>query len=517
MALGNAVIMSGGYLSDDIQTEYGRMPPSFLPFENKRLYEHQVRMLRRFVNNVSLAIPDDFEPEQFDIQRLGHLGVQIIKVSSKLEVHKSLCSVLERASLNIRKKSGTIVLMGDTLFPSLSYFPLDSLAVSSPKVDYAWDRPKDQDESDFGPVLSGLFSFSEPDQLVKSLKDSLSLVESIESYSSTTQMRHIEVKTWLDFGNLPNLYKSRKESSTARHFNNVDIIGLTVTKSSSNTQKISAEKAWFKTTPPAIRTYLPQLIAEGPGSYTTEYLPLPSLLELSVFGETSSLLWDNIASSIATFLELCSEAVPPNFDLSGALGDLSAQKTIGRLHTFSEQTGFDLFSDLKVNGQCFPPLCKIVQDTEPFITEWDGSLPGIIHGDLCFSNIFYDSRTQDIKVIDPRGSHSARGNYGHQGYDLAKLLHSLEGYDNIISNRFGLVKKDDYEFDFSISFPRSHQTLKQAFERHFVGPFSLSNRRVAALTIQLFLAMLPLHEDTPLRQKAFIGNACRLYRKWGFG
>ena len=30
-------------------------------------------------------------------------------------------------------------------------------------------------------------------------------------------------------------------------------------------------------------------------------------------------------------------------------------------------------------------------------------LPGVMHGDLCFPNTFFDFRQQQIKVIDPRG------------------------------------------------------------------------------------------------------------------
>ena len=39
----------------------------------------------------------------------------------------------------------------------------------------------------------------------------------------------------------------------------------------------------------------------------------------------------------------------------------------------------------------------------------------------------------------------------------------------------------------------------------------LRDPEVVALTIHLFLSMLPLHADRPDRQKAFVANALRLF------
>lgn len=41
--------------------------------------------------------------------------------------------------------------------------------------------------------------------------------------------------------------------------------------------------------------------------------------------------------------------------------------------------------------------------------------------------------------------------------------------------------------------------------------FGVSESQLYAMQIQLFLSMLPLHNDRPDRQLGFIGNAYRLY------
>jgi hypothetical protein len=44
-------------------------------------------------------------------------------------------------------------------------------------------------------------------------------------------------------------------------------------------------------------------------------------------------------------------------------------------------------------------------------------------------------------------------------------------------------------------------------------PSGYEEKEILAITIQLFLSMLPLHSDRPERQKAFIANAIRLNKK----
>ena len=52
-----------------------------------------------------------------------------------------------------------------------------------------------------------------------------------------------------------------------------------------------------------------------------------------------------------------------------------------------------------------------------------------IHGDPQFNNILYDSNSDSILFIDPRGYFGDRNLYGIAEYDWAKLLFALSGYD----------------------------------------------------------------------------------------
>ena len=57
-----------------------------------------------------------------------------------------------------------------------------------------------------------------------------------------------------------------------------------------------------------------------------------------------------------------------------------------------------------------------------------------IHGDPNGSNVMYDKKTRDIKLIDPRGYFGKTRLYGPEEYDKAKILYFLSGYDDFNKN-----------------------------------------------------------------------------------
>ncbi|WP_323921349.1 MULTISPECIES: protein kinase family protein [Aeromonas] len=141
-------------------------------------------------------------------------------------------------------------------------------------------------------------------------------------------------------------------------------------------------------------------------------------------------------------------------------------------------------------------------------------IPAVMHGDICFSNILFDSRSERLKMVDPRGI-NFNGDfsiYGDQKYDLAKLTHSVIGlYDFIIAGRYTLdVDADGHEvIHFDID-----SRLSMVQEGFMNVPFldGVTIKDVMPLVVLLFLSMLPLHSDRQDRQKAMLLNAVRLYK-----
>ncbi|MGR3762460.1 hypothetical protein ACUXV3_20355 (plasmid) [Roseobacteraceae bacterium NS-SX3] len=140
-------------------------------------------------------------------------------------------------------------------------------------------------------------------------------------------------------------------------------------------------------------------------------------------------------------------------------------------------------------------------------------LPGIMHGDFCFPNTFFDFRQQIVKVIDPRGSirDGQPEIHGDIRYDLAKLNHSIEGYDQILTGRYHYASEGGHAVSFELAESKTVERLRRIFHPHRVQGQSIADPGILALTIQLFLSMLPLHADRPDRQDAFLANAFRLF------
>ena len=51
------LVLSGAYVNDELVAEYGLLPPAFLPFGQRRLFEHQVRSLTPLVEVIFLTVP----------------------------------------------------------------------------------------------------------------------------------------------------------------------------------------------------------------------------------------------------------------------------------------------------------------------------------------------------------------------------------------------------------------------------------------------------------------------------
>jgi len=135
----------------------------------------------------------------------------------------------------------------------------------------------------------------------------------------------------------------------------------------------------------------------------------------------------------------------------------------------------------------------------------------VIHGDIGFPNILIQLPSGICKLVDPRGSFGAtNGIYGDPYYDIAKINHSLQGYDFIVNDLFD-VKCDGSDLDLNVYYPAGHMRVVERFTRTFLADSedSFDGSRVRLITGLLFASMMPLHA-VPKRQLAMYLTAARL-------
>lgn len=520
------LIMSGAVVGQELAAEFGPLPPAMLPVGVQKLYELQLAALAGTAQH--LVLPEAYRLSDFDAARLSAAGVEIVPIPEGLRLGEAVVYALNSIGAG---DVAVHILHGDTLIGEPPLDEADVIVGGRRSNEYAWaeietdgagrvtalvDTAAGEEGREHQPVAAGYFAFSSAVDLLRSLTRMRGdFIAGVNHYLAGHEVRVARGGRWLDFGHLQTFFQSRLAVTTARAFNTVRIDGLSAKKSSDDQAKIWAEAHWLQEGPPAVQVYCGRFLGfgdvDGRAFYETEYEYLPVLSELFVHGAVGRAPWLRILASCEDFLRTCS-GVSGGGSGDAALKTLAADKTLARLERFARETGFPIDAPLRFEGRACPSLTGIAERLVPAFDLGSGARDSVMHGDFCFSNILYDSRVRRIKAIDPRGLVGDKPTiYGDLRYDLAKLAHSVVGrYDQIIAGR---CRAEADGADYSIAFePIACQPWLQAglADMRVAGVAGLAPS-VQAVTVSLFLSMIPLHADKPERQKAFVANALRLF------
>ncbi|HEX5378850.1 MAG TPA: hypothetical protein VFW47_09765 [Phenylobacterium sp.] len=523
------LIMSGAVVGQELAAEFGPLPPALLPVGTQKLYELQLAALGS-AERQHLVLPETHALSPYDRERLAALNVEVIPIPEGLRLGEALVYALNSIG------AGDVpvhILHGDTLISDPPLDQADVVVGGARTNEYAWaemdidsqgriralvDTPAGEDGHEGWPVAAGYFAFASGLDLLRSLTRMRGdFVGAVNHYLSGHPVRQAPAEGWLDFGHLQTFFQSRLAVTTARAFNTVRIDGLTARKSSADSAKIWAETHWLQEAPPSVQVYCGRLLGFGSDKgrvfYETEYEFLPVLSELFVHGAVGRKPWLRILASCESFLRACAAEKGPGSG-DAALKALAADKTAVRLEDYARATGFDIHAPLSLDGAPCPSLAEIAQRLVPAYGLDSGRPESLMHGDLCFSNLLYDSRVRRIKAIDPRGLVGEKPTiFGDLRYDLAKLAHSIIGrYDQIVAGRCRVTQSGgSYGLEFE---PIACQPwLEAALADLSVDGVGGRSDAVQAVSAGLFLSMLPLHADCPERQQAFVANALRLFRR----
>ena len=416
------------------------------------------------------------------------------------------------------------LLHGDTLITSIPSQE-DCLGISKTDDEYTWKIESSSFDNDI--VWCGYFSFSNVNLLKKSLNESGDdFLKAVSIYSEEKPLNRVYISKWYDFGHINTYFRNRSKHTSARDFNHLNVSNGIVWKTSISQKKINAEFEWFRNLPDTLKIFTPQLIKYTKNDnssnnliYGLEYLPLPPLNEIFVHGLKPTYFWTKVFRCFDVFFECCRKEFISNSDLMRLREDSSrliAEKTWRRLDEFISNSlypGIDVKT--QVNQKDLPSLRDIVSNCIKLLDNVP-IIPGVLHGDFCLSNILFDSRSDRIKVIDPRGlrADDSTSLIGDLRYDYAKLSHSIIGlYDHILSGAFDLDifwSDDVCKFNFAIHVDENILAIQKVFQNHLL-PGGILVKDIMPLTVLLFLSMLPLHADNRTKQNALLANAIHIY------
>lgn len=524
------LITSGAYANAEITSDFGLLPTAFLPVGHKRLVELQLELIKNFNCRKFITLPDNYELLERDKKLLDSNNVKIHWINPNLNLAQSLLSFIHALDLN--GSSELFILHGDTSFkalkeePNLLYYGFTDMFYQWGQMeDIVGDRKLNKDLEQA--VVSGYFTFSDIPLLENNLEKSNSFELALKNYNQSIPFSIIHGEGWLDFGHSNLYYKSKMRLNVTRNFNKTIANRNFIKKESNNSHKMFSEFSWFKQIPEDLSLFAPKVWKyksfNDSASYNIEFIGAPTLQEKWVFGKLPDFVYFNIINQVFDFIkkmgdhrfkaDICSS--------KRLLERLYIEKTKDRISEFVKEIGFDENKDIKINATTYPCLKKFVKQVALILQERLDDLNGdgvltIMHGDLCFSNILADNRSNMIKVIDPRGGLDNEFNsdnklIGDYQYDIAKLGHSLIGnYDYIVTGFYNL-KADltNYNFEFTLEHPK--RDALEIFYFKKVKELNVEEKFIKASIANLFLSMLPLHNEDQNRQLALLLNAYQFY------
>lgn len=376
-------------------------------------------------------------------------------------------------------------------------------------------------------IFVGVFGFTNPHYFLELLKQYCNVYsemdtfyQAIFTYSQEYPFTILHSQNWFDVGHSDN-YSKATTSVAARSFNSIEIDeqrGI-LKKRSENKEKLVNEIRWYLRIPNKLQYLLPRVYdysLDLTDPYVSmEYYGYHTLHESLVFGDLPLVKWQAIFQKLLFAINDMGKftVTGERIQFEAALRDIYLQKTFDRLDMMRNELDFHSFFEntITINGKEYRSLNEYIkmlpQLIEKLVVDTFIGQFNIIHGDLCFANILIEDTYDFIRVIDPRGKFGAFDIYGDARYELAKLMHTLEGkYDFIIEDMFDIdVIGNTIEYHVHKQIDNITNVFLDVFRE------SIDNiQAVRLIEATLFLSMIPLHSDYKQRQFAMLATGVML-------
>lgn len=222
--------------------QFGRLPPSFLPLGDKRLYSIQNELA--LGEPCTMTVREDFVISEIDQQRLREQGIELIIQPLGLR----LTQAIGHALTQIKPDGPLRILYGDTLVKMNSEMLCqnDIVAVQDTTANYSWtfvtsDGNDRISFSDTPPkritsrrIVCGYYTFSDPDLLATACHEA-HIVDALNFYNASHPLKPAIADQWFDFGHLQLYFQSKKNVMVKRVFYDLVFEDHKIIKQSSDT------------------------------------------------------------------------------------------------------------------------------------------------------------------------------------------------------------------------------------------------------------------------------------------
>lgn len=520
--------MSGSYVGDELRKEFGKLPAAMLPAGG-------LPLLKRTLNSgflgdeCHLVLPNDYSMTAHEAEIVVEAGLEVIRMDPTKSVEQAFLSLppdLLRGQVDL--------LFGDTFVPAedVRSMPLDSYLVAPAPVHYRWAFLISESRCEFATmaaedqltrrraeVACGVFRFSDGSALRNCLMANEDLATALTEYAKKIPVEICRTNNWLDFGHYDTYFKARRALLVSRSHTSITADGSTLMKQSSDRKKIDSELKWYESLPRNLTDLVPRIYGDfsnerGTG-YKVEYLPIPVMSEMWVYGRKNRPHWERAFLQSLESLDRLHDSGDINLEAqiepSIIFQELWADKLLNRVDTFLKSS---------VLAHPRPKLAKDLQTTATKLLEGlsitSHSDCGRIHGDFFFGNLLYETRCNRIFMIDPRGMVGGVATpYGDQRYDLSKLAMSIYfDYDLIIEGRYRLDRGPQGRGELNCDRSEYQDVTEELFSEYLrERNYSIEEITIGAATT--LLATLPFHNEDPRRQEAILKSAFQRLERMG--
>jgi NDP-sugar pyrophosphorylase family protein len=523
------LILTGSSIPSEMEKIIGELPSGLIPING-------VPVIFRTINNLisknysKISIAVDYKKEKI-MKMLNkkyneQVNFEFIDVDQKLAAGNSIITSIKKI-----KEKHLLVILGFTVIEknilqsknfkkdfilSTSNFSKSNkwcvVKVKEKKIEAIYEKEKGVEAGSDFQALIGVYFFKNTNTLKKISKKKdnkikIEINELLTEYNKIKPISVIKTKNWSEANRNNNYFKSKKNLFPSRFFNfiNLDEKNGIVTKKSVDKNKLKSEISWYKLIPQKIKLKTPKIISinQKEPSITMEYVQLPTLSEIWLYSEI------NLKNGIKILKEI--EKIINEFKIEkhnvskNDYFQIYIKKTDKRINELlSKNSKFKkIFNqeEVIINDQIYKNWKNIRKEifvlSESLFNKNDNCL---IHGDLCFSNILYNLKNNQHKLIDPRGKWGT-SIFGDIKYDVAKIRHSLiGGYDSINNGLFS-IKYEKNKINFEIYKPDTYEEISKKMDLWISKNWNLND--VKLIEGLLFISMLPLHQNDFKKQLAF--------------
>ena len=338
--------------------------------------------------------------------------------------------------------------------------------------------------------------------------------------NSGEDMEELPGDMLVDFSSFEEFIRYMTNGFEARFFNSLEGDEYTVTKRSTNKEKIKKEYRFYYFLPDRMQHWFVQPFSyqetEDSASYTMERMHMTDLAIQYVHGAVSLEDFDQILQQLFYFLKNRYTRKIPEEEYRRQSEKLYLDKVMERYLDLKKSPFYTKMDAMIRVGTEYDSLDAVYERYRALYEEIHRKyrfepLSTVSHGDLCFSNLLYQKHANILRMIDPKGAETEEDIWMDPWYDLAKLSHSVCGrYDFFNSGLYQIHVGKDMKLELQIDFQNQDYV---ALFRSYLEKNQFSYSIVRLYEASLFLSILPLHLDNPQKVFGFLLNGIGILKE----